>query len=186
MPVQVMTNSQWTHVGVIYIDQENDDKMRFIEIMGAGFYNFEIDNHSEWFLNKNKNHYIGHRALNEKLNDEQLEKFKEGVNALKSKEYDASISAIGAGCDCGDCCGGCCIKICNDKSNKQGRLEKIFCSELAAELLQRAAIMKTNIESDEYTPGDFDENREKKWINKSFMYSDITYYWNGGINNEES
>mmetsp|Transcript_28370 Transcript_28370/g.25060 ORF Transcript_28370/g.25060 Transcript_28370/m.25060 type:complete len:238 (-) Transcript_28370:106-819(-) len=174
--LQSATDSQWTHVGVIYNNKESGN-IEFIEITMRGVSNYEIKEHAQWFLGRNKNHYMGHRKLNQELTEEQLEKFKQGYELLKNKEYGGAGSMVGAACDCTDnCCGGCCITLCNDKANENERLQKLFCSELCAELLQRAGVMKTNIESDEYTPGDFDGDRPKTWLDGEFQYDDIVYY----------
>ena len=141
--LKAATNSQWGHVGVIHVD-EDTNRTEFIEITTKGILNYEITEHAKWFLEKNKNHYIGYRALDPALNEEQIQKFKAGFEALKSKEYGGAFSMVGAACDCAPCC----ASMCNDKGNERQRMEKLFCSELSAELLQRAGVMKTHIESD--------------------------------------
>ena len=137
------TNSQWTHVGIVYVDRDTN-RTHFIEITLKGVLNYEIVEHATWFLERHEKHYIGYRALDPPLSDEQIEKFKAGFEALKSKEYGGALDMVGAVCDCGLCC----VTTCNDKENEQQRMEKLFCSELSAELLQRAGVMKTDIESD--------------------------------------
>ena len=174
--LQAATDSEWTHVGVIYNNKESG-KTEFIEITTSGVKNYEIKQHAQWFLHRNKNHYIGYRKLNHELNDEQLQKFEEGYELLKDKEYGGAASICGAACDCAeDCCGGYCVTLCSDKANENERLQKLFCSELCAELLQRVGVMKTDIESDEYTPGDFDDDRLEKWLNQPYAYDDIVLY----------
>merc|ERR1712087_700847 len=115
--------------------------------------------------------YFGHRSLNKELNDEQLALFREGIDALKDKKYDSTIAQVGAGtdcCDCFSCCGEDCCGL-TTKSETE-RLEQLFCSELVAEILQRCGISKKDTVSDEYTPADFHEGREGKWINPEFSY----------------
>ena len=67
------------------------------------------------------------------------------------------------------CCG------CGTQS-REARLERLFCSELVAELLQRTGIMRKDYITDETTPGDFHQGREGKWISKEYSYGKMTYY----------
>ena len=175
---QIISDSPWTHVGIIYKDQHNDNQILLLEMVFDGVKNEEIGQRAKLFLNSNENHYIGYRKLNQELTVQQLDKFNQGFEILKNKKFENDLtSVIGAVCDCGDCFGfcGCCVTICNDKKDKK-RLETLFCSELCAEILQRCGIMKTNVESDEYAPADFDKGRLNQYINQPFQYGDIVYY----------
>eukprot|EP01084_Bolivina_argentea_P157873 275093_1 len=166
----------WTHCGLVYVDEKN--VVNIVEITWQYQFNISpIGPHFLKFMKPEDNVYFGHRSIDKELTNEEKEKFKKGIEALKDKKYDESIAQFGSGCDCCDClpcCGEDCCGL--GTQSKQERLEALFCSELVAEILQRVGIAKTDLVSDEFTPGDFHQGNEFKWINDGFSYGKVTVY----------
>eukprot|EP01084_Bolivina_argentea_P023932 44700_1 len=174
-------NAEW--IVVSYEDYKKaDESKRMKKYKYEHYMNLEISDHARWCFSDWKWNYSGHRAIDPPLNEEELKLFEAGMNDLEHKEFDElmeSYSQVGAGIDCCSCCGF--NKCFNEANYETKRLEKLFCAELAGELLQRTGIMKKNdvLVSDEFVPGDFDFGREHDWIENKFKYGKITYYYGG-------
>eukprot|EP01084_Bolivina_argentea_P125660 222609_1 len=185
--VKSSSNAPWTHAGLVYKDENGVTIL--VEMTREELYHTpELAPHYMKLLgNEEYFRYIGHRSLSPALTDEQIIEFKKGMDAIKKRAptFD-TIGQFGAGCDCCDCipfCGENCCGI-YIKSNEE-RLEELFCTELAAEILKRVGIMKEDWENDEVVPGDFHEGTEGKWINDKYSYSKIIYYGRPGLKQQK-
>ena len=157
---QCITNSQWTHVGLIYIDTEKNNEVQCIHMIPEGMKCTEITEHANQYMT-DKFHYFGHRSLNKKLNEQQLQDFMETLGQLtftsgRPRGYSNFTSMANAAIDCCDCWNSCCNKVlcckgCRKETEceKQERLERLFCSEFAAEMLKACDVMEGLDDSDE-------------------------------------
>ena len=103
--VKATGNTPWTHSGLVWVDRSTGI-VNLVEITAERNYHVApLGEHyaKELLLWKSEQRYMAHRPLKQTLNDEQLDKFEEGMEALKNKPFDESIDIVGAGCDCCDC-----------------------------------------------------------------------------------
>ena len=181
---QTVTDSPWTHVGIIYRrDDTNQFKAKyhpesellilealigvfdaeFNETVFGGFIAtdarhtflaqyFRDDRPDGW-----KGAYAAHRPLKTPLTTKQKEALEAAVMKLEGKKYGGQggddKSGMGGAIDMG-----CCYCPCLEKAEagtKEKALNKLFCSEASAYLLQEAGILKSSPAADEYVPKDF-------------------------------
>ena len=106
--VKATGNTPWTHCGIVWLDRETN-KANLIEItLELDYHVAPIGEHYEkvfkdYSESDRKQSYMAYRPLQQTLTDEQLDKFEQGMEALKNKPYDETADQFGAGCDCCDC-----------------------------------------------------------------------------------
>ena len=181
---QIMTDSPWTHCGLIYRRDDickqrgqfyPDSELMIVEaiisVMDKEFNKIKIEkfalmdvkhkfNYLLWNEETSKKYYSGyycaHRRLGTELTESQKQKFEDAVVKILDNKYGGNTrnDMAAYGAAIDLSCFYCPKSKCCEGQTTEKSLEQLFCSEAVGYLLQQVGILRDDFAADEFMPKD--------------------------------
>ena len=142
-----ITNSEYDHVAMVLRFQPEPDEVFILDSTSAGV---QVSRWSQFRLLLDKNYYhLFYRPLTFPRESEYSEKLEEFLQAVIGNKYSLSVTDLF-------------FKRETDRNLEEDLSSRqFFCSELIAKAYKRCGILKSDVASCQFLPGDFSSKSDK-------------------------